>query len=277
MKKILGVLVIVFMTVFLIGLIGCGSVTPPPKPPAEKGKNIKFYQTGGDPVTASIVFNAQDIAITPSSTVYLFEMQSPGMKAVLTIDGVAQTTQLDMTEDTSGEDEAHCFTYANIGVASDGFGTEFFVNWAAVGKSRIKAECAEGIGYINVFTFDCLGGLGYNSGIRLESLNLKHLSPVRGECFIWADPEQQSYVLTGKSIIVGNTSNGTWRQDLYNIETVDTEALAANGIYNRKITDNRIYLAENPYVPGSYVKLCRPSMMGGYKIWDYTATTEFRR
>lgn len=272
MKKLLAILIMIFI-IFIA--IGCNA----PPNPAEKGRKIKFYVTGGGPVAASIQIVQKGIEIVPGQTIFLFLGQTPGLKATLYIDGVPQTDWVNITEETSEVGESHCFNLTHVDVAYDGLGTGFDTEWAAVGKSRLKAEIGEDSIYCPVFTYDCTpGGLGYNSGIRLEGLNSKHLSPIRSDCFYWNDSTLMAYVLTGKSYIAGNTSGETWRQDLYNVQTVDLEALEA-GVVNRKVFSyqNRIIVAENPYIPGSYVKVVRPGTNFGYTVWDYTETTNFRQ
>jgi hypothetical protein len=273
MKKLLATLVVVFI---VFATIGCN--TTPVKPPQKTGRHIKFYVTGGISVASTIQLYEKSIEIIPGQTIYLFQYQTPGLKATLYIDGVPQPDQIEISEDATGPGESHCFNLVNVGVAYDGLGTGFDPKWDAVGKSRIKAMLGEEAIYCPVFTYDCGFNTGYNNGIRLEGLNSKHLSPIRDDCFYWNDWDLMAYVLTGKSYIAGNTSGETWRQDLYNVTEVDLEALAA-GVVNRKIFSyqNRIIVAENPFVPGSYVKVVRPGQNFGYTVWDYTTTTEFRQ
>jgi hypothetical protein len=278
MKRIRMVLMVMILIFALIGVFGCNT-NPPNNPPPDVGRKIKFALTGGGPVAASSVKVYQkDIEITAGQTIYLFPMQTPGLKATLYIDGVAQPDQIDISEDLTNPGDTHCFVLANYGVAYDGLGTGFDTKWDAVGRSRVKATLGDDSVYVTVFTFGYVPNCGYNNGFRLEGLNSQHLSNVRADCFLWNDWDTMNYVLTGKSYIAANTSVNTWRQDLYNIAEVDLEALAA-GVINRKLFSyqDKIIVAENPYVPGSYIKIVRPGNNFGSTVWDYTETTEFRR
>jgi hypothetical protein len=277
MKRIKMVLLVAILLFALVGVFGC-NVNPPVNPPPEIGRKIKLSLTGGGPVTSSVKVFQKDIEITAGQTIFLFPMQTPGLKATLYIDGVPQPDQIDISEDLTNPGDTHCFILANYGVAYDGLGTGFDTRWDAVGRSRVKATLGEESVYCTVFTYGYMPNLGYNNGFRLEGLNSQSLTNVRADCYIWNDWDEQAYVLTGKSYIAGNTSVETWRQDLYDVAEVDLEALEA-GVVNRKLFSyqNRIIVAENPYILGSYIKIVRPGNNFGSTVWDYTPTTQFRR
>jgi hypothetical protein len=269
MKKLL---LFFITTLLIISFIGCGGSNPP----KEQGVKIKFYKSDGDTMESQISIRAQSVELSPGNRVFLFGIYNvPTLQAVISEDGVQQTTQLDIVEDYSGEGESHCFNPTEIGSYYTGFGTGAAARWCGPGKSKFLATYQELSGYINIFCYDSYGTLGATSGLRLEDFNNKHISNVKSDCFIWSEPLVQGYTLTGKSYIVQSTSISTWKNDLYNIKTVDIEALEA-GIINRKIVDGYIYIAKNPYSSGGYVKICKVPQIS-VRAWDYTTTTEFRQ